>query len=263
MLAVLQVQHLTRVELSFPIDAITDSSALSMALARLSNLQQLRVVGMSDASLGAAMTTLVQLPHLTSLRFDGEWPLVPLLDEAQQPYRLLASPVPEALQQLLAQPLPLRSLQLSLQPEIGSYQLPVLNMALLTKLTELSTGTCELAEATVLPAQLQRLHIHSWDGVHSLAPLTRLEQKQLQPLSVRVDFEQQQLLLQLAQLPALTHLALQYDQRCHEHAAAATASAWPLLPKLRELEIVHAVPPSQPQMKLYLQGQQQQLVLRS
>jgi hypothetical protein len=70
-----------------------------------------------------------------------------------------------------------------------------------------------------------------------MAPLTRLELKQLQYLSLRVDFEQPQLLLQLAQLPALTHLALQYDWRCEGEPAAATASAWPLLPQLRELEI--------------------------
>jgi hypothetical protein len=117
--------------------------------------------------------------------------------------------------------------------------MPVLNMALLTNLTELSTGSCEVAPATILPAQLQRLHFHSWAGADSMAPLTRLELQQLQHLSLRVDFDQPQLLLQLAQLPALTHLALQYDRYCDEHASAATASAWPMLPQLRELEIAH------------------------
>jgi Leucine-rich repeat (LRR) protein len=133
-------------------------------------------------------------------------------------------------------------------------QLPVLNMALLTKLTELSTGGCELSEATVLSLQLQRLHIHTQAGAHSMAPVTRLELKQLQHLSVRVDFEQPQLLLQLAQLPALTHLALQYDEYCVGQATAATASTWPLLPQLRELEIAHAEPPSQPQWEAILAG---------
>jgi hypothetical protein len=142
MLAVLQVQHLTHVEMNFPRfhGAVTDSSALSMALGRLSNLQQLRLGDVSDASLWAALTTLVHLPQLTSLEFQGEWT-----------ERL------QVLQQLLAQPLPLRSLQLP--DRNGPYQLPVLDMALLTKLTELSTGTGVLAEATVLPAQLQRLQI--------------------------------------------------------------------------------------------------------
>jgi hypothetical protein len=87
-----------------------------------------------------------------------------------------------------------------------------------------------------------------------MAPLTRLELKQLQHLSVRVDFEQPQLLLQLAQLPALTHLALQYDEGCAGQPAAATASAWPLLPQLRELKIGHHTPPSPAQWAAILAG---------
>jgi hypothetical protein len=255
MLAVLQVQHLTRVELSLPRDAVIDSFALSVALARLSNLQQLRLGNMSDASLEAALTTLVQLPQLTSLTCNGEWPSDPQAMSLQQ-LEVLAIPVSLALQQLLAQPLPLRSLQL---PGFGSYQLPRLNMALLTNLTQLSTGSGVLEEATVLPAQLQRLHIHSHAGTHSMAPLTRLELKQLQHLSVRVDFEQPQLLL-LAQLPALTHLALQYDERSEKHGAAATASLWPMLPQLRQLEVAHGMGsyrqrlPTQPQWEAILAG---------
>jgi Leucine-rich repeat (LRR) protein len=238
MLAALQVQHLTRVDFSTSRDArypVTDSWALSKALARLSNLQQLHLGHNTDTSLGEALTTLVQLPHLTLLDCNGQW-----LDRSM------------GLQQLLAQPLPLRSLQL---PVDVSYQLPVLNMALLTNLTELSTGSCALAEASVLPTQLQRLHIHSCAGAQSMAPLTRLELKQLQHLSVRVDFQQPQLLLQLAQLPAVTHLALQYDENVDQPAAAAaTASAWPLLPQLRELKAAHGDPPSQPEWAAILAG---------
>jgi hypothetical protein len=255
MLAALQVQHLTCVELDFR-KANTDSSKLSSALVRLSNLQQLRLGDMLDTSLGTALTTLVPLPQLTLLQFWGEWPSYLQIVSAQtirsaRTSRVLASPVSDALQQLLAQPLPLKSLQLSVY---DSYQLPVLNMGLLTNLTELSTGRCLLEAATVLPAQLQRLHIHSWAGAHSMAPLTLVELQQLQHLSVRVDFEQPQLLLQLAQLPALTHLALQYDDFCEGQAAAATASAWPMLPQLRELEIVHDEPPSQPAWEAILAG---------
>jgi hypothetical protein len=62
---------------------------------------------------------------------------------------------------------------------------------------------------------------------------------------VCVDFEQPQLLLQLAQLPALTHLALQYDWQSNRALAAATASAWSMLPQLRELEIAHSAIGSQ------------------
>jgi hypothetical protein len=234
MLAVQQVQHLTRVELGFN-RAMTDSSALSMALARFSNLQQLQLGGISDTSLGAALTTLVQLPQLTLLECIGWWREVPL-----------------ALQQLLAQPLPLRSLKLSDFRGFGIFPPPIFNMPLLTNLTELSTSRVELAEATVLRMQLQRLQFHSWGGADSMAPVTRLELKQLQHLSLQVDFQQPQLLLQLAQLPALTHLALQYDERCQGQPAAATASAWPLLPQLHELEIAHGTPPSPPEWEAIL-----------
>jgi hypothetical protein len=72
MLAALQVQHLTHVELGI-LAAKTDSSALSMALARFSNLQQLQL-GYINASLGAALTTLVQLPQLTLLKCVGPLP---------------------------------------------------------------------------------------------------------------------------------------------------------------------------------------------
>jgi hypothetical protein len=231
---------------------MTDSFALSMALARLSNLQQLHLGRMSDASLGAALTTLVHLPQLTLLACKAEWHVVMHWQaESKQHNLVLASPLSLALQQLLAQPLPLKSLQL---PVDLSYQLPVLNMALLTKLTELSTGSGVLAGVSVLPAQLQQLHFHSSAEAHSMTPLTQLELKQLQRLSLRVDFEQPQVLLQLAQLPALSHLALQYDEDCHGHPAAATASAWPMLPQLRELEIAQDNPPSQQQWEAILAG---------
>jgi hypothetical protein len=164
---------------------------------------------------------------------------------------MLASPVSLALQQLLEQPLPLRSLRL---PDYASFRLPVLNMALLTKLSELDTGMWELEDASVLPAQLQHVRFYSWVGADSMAPLTRLQLQQLQRLSVRVDFEQPQLLLQLVRLPALTHLALQYDDFCEGGAAAATASAWPLLPQLRQLEIDQHTPPSQPRWEAMLAG---------
>lgn len=55
-----------------------------------------------------------------------------------------------------------------------------------------------------------------------------------------MEFKQPQLLLQVAQLPALQHLTLHYSGFFSaSEAAAATASAWPLLPQLREL-VLHA-----------------------
>jgi hypothetical protein len=98
MLAALQVQHLTCVELGFDHDAMTDSSALSMALALLSNLQQLHTGNINDATLSTALTTLVRLPHLTLLQFNGTWPLVVhWQDEAQRRRVVPSSPQPMVL----------------------------------------------------------------------------------------------------------------------------------------------------------------------
>jgi hypothetical protein len=95
--------------------------------------------------------------------------------------------------------------------------------------------------------------------VNSLLPVTRLELQQLQYLSLRVDFTEQQPLLQLAQLPALQYLVLQY--RHAAAAAAATAPAWGLLPQLQSLHLVHFDPirdgsdaPTEQQLAIILEG---------
>jgi hypothetical protein len=109
-------------------------------------------------------------------------------------------------------------------------------MSLLTQLTELDVLCCLLPAASKLPAQLQRLRLNAqFDDTNSLAPVTRLQLKQLQHLTLRNGFTQPQQLLQLAQLPTLQHLHLWYGDDAT--VAAATASAWPLLPQLCELEI--------------------------
>jgi hypothetical protein len=242
MLVVLQPYSLTYVDLDMTY-ANTNSAALSMAFERLSSLQHLRLTGNDvprhDTSLGSALTALAQLSHLTSLELSGRW--CSEVDCAQQSLvcgRVLAQPASVALQQLLTQPLPLQKLVLQLD-----FYLQVLNLVLLTKLKELNTvsffASCVLAADSVLPTQLQRLGFHSWGSTTSLAPVTRLELQQLQHLSLTVDFTEQQPLLQLAQLPALQHLALQYDAFGSEqgHPTAATAPAWALLPQLRELTV--------------------------
>lgn len=63
--------------------------------------------------------------------------------------------------------------------------------------------------------------------------------KQLQHLSLTISNLQLQPLLQLSQqLPALQHLELQYGgSELMEQPAAATASAWALLPQLHDLDI--------------------------
>jgi hypothetical protein len=244
MLALLNVQRLTHVDLDLlNMGPTTDSSALFKALAQLSSLQQLHLHSMSEANHGSALTALAQVHQLTSLRLSGWWPTDTM--GRQDGLRLqcvLAAPVAAALQQLLAQPLSLQNL------EFGwgfSWSLPVLNMSLLTQLTRFASIDCELPEESVLPAGLQQLACQFWGGADGLAPVTRLQMKQLQHLTLQVCSAHPQPLLQLAQLPSLQHLALWYDlysygmtaqSRCRPHAAS-TAAAWPLLPQLRELLI--------------------------
>jgi hypothetical protein len=62
------------------------------------------------------------------------------------------------LQQLLAAPLPLQ--QLRLENCYNSAVLPPLNMASLNQLTQFSSDAA-LDDATVLPAQLQRLYVRN------------------------------------------------------------------------------------------------------
>jgi hypothetical protein len=235
-------------------EATTGSATLSAALAGLSSLQQLHLTGirLADANRGDALTALVQLRQLTSLQLSGSW--FTQSDDGQASLNLLQQPVSGKLQQLLAQPLPIQKLQLGLK-----CRLPVLDMAQLPQLTELDCSSCVLNEESVLPAQLQRLAFQSWGGINSLSPVTRLELKQLQHLSMRVDFTEQQPLLQLEQLPALQHLELQY--RHAAAAAAATAPAWGLLPQLLSLVFVHydpvrdaSDPPTAQQLTTILEG---------
>jgi hypothetical protein len=135
-------------------------------------------------------------------------------------------PGKQALQQLLAQPLPLRHLELKYTRD-----LPVLNMAALCQLEEFWSSN-ELPASCVLPAQLQRLTLYTCSVPSSLQVLTGLQQ--LQRLTLSVMFNEAQPLLHLALLPALQHITLQVYG---ETAAAGTASAWPLLPQLQDLNV--------------------------
>jgi hypothetical protein len=135
-----------------------------------------------------------------------------------------------ALQQLLAQPLPLQELEFRLECE-----LPALNLFNLSKLQQLRTSRCHVHGDSVLPATLQQLEFYASSRANNLAPVTGPQLKHLQHVTLRVDSEQLQPLLQLAQLPALQHLSLQYTSYTGGAAAAATAAAWLLLPQLREL----------------------------
>jgi hypothetical protein len=235
MFVALQLRTLAHMDLNMEA-ARTDSAALSAAFVQLSSLRELHLTNMRATSLGSALTTLAKLSQLTLLKLSC-WPTaqqqLPILPEV--PSTQLAEPSAAALQQLLAQPLSLRELRLHMLR-----QLPVLDMSRLTKLTKLDTGCCQLPENSVLPVTLQQLEFHAWSSADSLAPVTKLQLKQLQHLSLSVDIQQHQPLLQLAQLPALQHLALLYvGHYSAGHAAVGTAAAWPLLPQLQEL-MLHA-----------------------
>uniref|UniRef100_A0A383VLI8 Uncharacterized protein n=1 Tax=Tetradesmus obliquus TaxID=3088 RepID=A0A383VLI8_TETOB len=118
MLAVLDPQHLTDVSLSLgrTFAFITDSSALSAALLRLSSLQRLVLIDVADGRLGSALTTLSQLRHLTSLEMGGFWdPQYDSDSDSSWEFRGRLKPqLAAALQQLLAAPLPLQQLKLQL-----------------------------------------------------------------------------------------------------------------------------------------------------
>jgi hypothetical protein len=142
-------------------------------------------------------------------------------------------PGKQALQQLLAQPLLLRNLGLRL------CELPVLNMAALTALEELSVGflySTRMPDGLVLPAHLQRLWLPTCSAPSSLQVVTGLQQ--LQSSTLTVSFTEAEPLLRLKQLPALHHLALRVTG---PRAVLGTASAWPLLPQLQELCVTDSI----------------------
>jgi hypothetical protein len=155
----------------------------------------------------------------------------------------------QPLQQLLAQPLPLRQLHIDFWHR-SSQDMPALNMAALVRLQEFTAATV-LPEGSVLPPQLQQLHLGA--GAVTAGSLSMvMPLQQLQRLTVMVYFEEQEPLLRLAQLPALQHLMLDYGD---EDCAAATAAAWPQLPQLRELDVGDDnFCPSKVQMEAILAG---------
>jgi Leucine-rich repeat (LRR) protein len=206
-LAVLPAHSLTYLDLTW--SRGIDGAAMSAALAQLSRLQTLHLKGGSVVD-DACLPGIAQLQHLTELR------LCCSLSGMQR------------LQQLLAQPLPLCALELSLRGCDPSGV--VLNMAQLKRLQELVMNAV-LSESSQLPQQLQRLKL-KMQPRSQLAPVTGLHQ--LQSLSLQVNCGDTAPLLSLAQLTGLQELSLQYNV---SQVAAATASAWRQLPQLRDLTV--------------------------
>jgi hypothetical protein len=155
----------------------------------------------------------VQLKQLRTLQLQGNW----------------KRDIEEELLQLLAQPLPLQQLHLTLKDE-HEWKL---QLAHLTQLQQLCSNIV-LSRGSVLPKQLQHLTLYCCFRGLKTVPATVLDLKQLQQLELVVGFKDPRLLLQLAALPALQNIALVYEQA---KDAVATASAWGQLPQLRELSL--------------------------
>jgi hypothetical protein len=222
MLAALPAHSLTNLDVTLGLLGPVDGQAASAALARLSNLQQLRMQSgecMQDArsvDFYSCLAGVAQLSQLTSLEL--------------QHYERQANQDgdPQQLQQLLAQPLPLRVLHLKIYG--GGSEPPHLDMSNLTQLHVLSSW--RHLNAT-FPPQLQQLTLVGISTEQQVEAALKLQQLQ------RVEFraaslQQPQLLARLAQLPALQHLSLEY---IFSSDAAATASAWQQLPAARELDL--------------------------
>jgi hypothetical protein len=210
MLAVLPAHSLTHLDITVPYKDVINGPAASAALARLTCLQQLSMCG-SAAFRGNPLPGLAQLQQLTSLQLSGDW-----------------ADHHTALQQLLQQPLLLSRLQLHFD---GWRFLTGLDMSAQRQLREFHSSGI-LPEGTVLPANLQRLRIDCWVGLHEPAAISSLQQ--LQHLRLTICSNQVEPLLQLSQLPALQHLTLQYSSPTD---AAATAHTWRQLSCLQELSL--------------------------
>uniref|UniRef100_A0A383VQ57 Uncharacterized protein n=1 Tax=Tetradesmus obliquus TaxID=3088 RepID=A0A383VQ57_TETOB len=222
-LAALPAHSLTQLDLnlgwrSLDLQGSFSRAALSAALVRMTNLQQLRLHGGLRAE---CLAGVAQLTQLSSLTLGGTW-----------------STPDQPLQQLLALPLPLRQLRLEFdRPQY--HQVGDISVAHLTSLTELAApgwfSWSDVKLLTHLPAQLQALELGPLEDGH-LKELLRLQQ--LQRLSFRVAFEEQESLLRLTQLPALQELQLTYEAA---YLAAANAPTWRRLPQLRQLIVEYNV----------------------
>jgi hypothetical protein len=219
-LATLPAHSLSHLDLTIRAGT-NDSIDLAAVLSRLSLLQQLQLRSATDGQpphpisldIGSSLVSLGQLTRLTSLTLDGRGNCE-LMDQD------------EMLQHVLAQQPPLRELQL-----LGWYDdMQRANLAVLSQLEHLLVAGSSDVLISALPNSLQRLELAVESSGETMSAVLLLQQ--LQRLRRLQGFSEQQPLLHLTQLPALQHLALQYDMAW---VAAAAAPAWPQLPQLQEL----------------------------
>lgn len=163
------------------------------------------------------MAGLTQLRQLTTLILDGLW-----------------SNISEQVLQLLKKPLPLRHLRLHAVHPCGAVHLQ--SLAHLTQLTKFDARYVA-TEGVTLPAQLQRLCVADYTNIAPVLALQQLQHLTIAPYFDKV--EKQTRVVELAQLPALQMLTLEYHQL--EDAAAASPT-WVLLPQLRALFVTYYFP---------------------
>jgi hypothetical protein len=140
MLAALPGQHLTRLELESP---SCDSTHCTGALQQLSNLQQLQLTSSQSSVRCSCLAGIARLQQLTQLRLSGHW------WESSK----------DVLQQLFAQPLPLRVDHVWKEGEVEEEEKEgeALDLSALVQLTELIAS--DLHPGCVLPAQLHTVQL--------------------------------------------------------------------------------------------------------
>jgi hypothetical protein len=134
-----------------------DKAALAAAVSRLTNLRQLQFEGSTCGGLGNCLPVIAQLSKLTCLTVNGD-----TVDDGCE----------RALQQLLAQPLPLRELHIDV---FDQQELPVLDLGRLQQLQEFTTSRL-LPQGSVLPTQLRRLQLGECQPSLHLAAVMPLQQ---------------------------------------------------------------------------------------
>jgi hypothetical protein len=211
-ISALPAHSLTHLDLAWPHSETPASEAMVAALGQLTSLRQLSM-GPYQGEGSFPSSLLSAVPYMSQLT------LLELAGGFESERKT------QALQQLLLLPLPLQRLQIS------SKWLPALSYEALTQLTELSTA--DIYDSSKLPTQLQQLQAKVGLFARGLDAVTGLQQLQRIRLSGFASAEE---LLQLKQLPALQHLALQYETCSH---AVAAARAWPQLQQLQELEVLY------------------------
>jgi hypothetical protein len=202
------------------------------ALARLTNLRQLRLAVDTPKLLGVfssmlpSVTQLSRLTHLQVINHCSQWSHIGADNSASQALRQLLQDPCRAWQQQL------RVLQLSLADSAA------IDLSGLSGLQQLQLDafglpgdTLTMQQGWVLPKQLQQLDIAGC-CIASPAATGIPDMQQLQQLTLLVQFAEadgQQALLQLAQLPFLQQLTLKYASAA---AVDATADVWRHLPAL-------------------------------